>query len=1279
MSSIETLPDWGHIKQLREHLWCDREFGKAAIMVGAGFSRNAKRISSRTPLVPLWRELAELMYDSLYPPKTPPEEYRKKNMLEATSGVGALRLASEYEAYFDRQTLDEFIKESIPDTSYSPGELHELLLNLPWSDVFTTNYDTLLEQTLPVIHDRKYDIVLTTLDIPGKMKPRLVKLHGSFPSNRPFIITEEDYRTYPKKFAPFVNMVQQSMIENAFCLIGFSGDDPNFLHWAGWVRDNLGPDAPRIYLCGLLNLSVPQRQVLKNKGIIPIDLSPLISELGPPNHDSHEKALKEFLKALKKDAPNVRAWPNHSDHDNHYLHRTPLQTEKLKELYKTWSKKRREYPGWVVAPMKNRDELMRVTEYWIEPVLQSIEELSPPENLFLLYELNWRLETALISLFVNRFEKIAQVIETFNPYPKLVEIKGATIVPNKDGDEQWDWKSIGECWVELAFALARKAREDQDENLFRLWMDRLTKVVKQRTDWQAQWFYEECLFYLFRFDQEKIREVLEDWPETSDLPFWGAKRASILAELGELKEAERIAEDALTEIRSQIQPYTIDYSLFSQEGWVMLLLSAIKHNEFDTKIELEAQYRDRWAKIEAYRCSPWPDIDTLELILNRPRPVRRPEKGLTITCNTPSGLNIPSDILPSFAFLRMFEEGAVPIKCGYFTISSYAAVVNAAKWIAPYAPFWSFSSMVRAGSPGMVRFGGKEGIWEFFDRVRVATLTQDEVIHFSQICANSLRQAIRHLEGNPQQINLPEKRFLKDQVQLQSEFLSRLCFRFSIEQLDQLFDLTVDMYKLPIFRHDHSLHNCVNIRFQILLFAMPQSEILQRIPELLSLPIPTELGFEVAVPTWWDEPFCYIEWLEDTELDPGFDRSAWSAPIANLIRVVKDGDIEARTRASNRLSKIHEIDRLTNEESDAFGEALWSRIDRDTGLPSDTGFYSFEFLHLPETKKGIAKENFRKYILSTDFPRVVERSIAPNGKESKRVHPSVLENCYIQEWLSGTVPLFPKNEKERRLVDWTTDEIIQLLIKANAWWNDEKVELQTPIIAYTVKSQFSGLVQLVADVILPKLADSDDKTNALAGRLLSDMGQSDFCVLSALPMTLYIDLNSYDEIAQKLRYGLGSTKEEEVHGSTLGIFNWIVHASKGNISPPPNDLLNELVNRVFSRSQPRLDSAILYVSDIVRRLPDILNESQMKSLCIALEYLIKDTELPEIQDQDAISRVCLTISINERPEYRKLAAELAYRIFVQFTSKNKEIPQILIDWNEICKNDPLPEVRRVWR
>jgi hypothetical protein len=47
-----------------------------------------------------------------------------------------------------------------------------------------------------------------------------------------------------KNFAPFVNTVQQTLLEKSLCLIGFSGDDPNFLQWIGWIRDNFPETTP---------------------------------------------------------------------------------------------------------------------------------------------------------------------------------------------------------------------------------------------------------------------------------------------------------------------------------------------------------------------------------------------------------------------------------------------------------------------------------------------------------------------------------------------------------------------------------------------------------------------------------------------------------------------------------------------------------------------------------------------------------------------------------------------------------------------------------------------------------------------------------------------------------------------------------------------------------------------------------------------------------------------------------------------------------------------------
>jgi hypothetical protein len=251
------FPDQPQIERIRERLWSGREFGRASVMVGAGFSKNARGSSPTLPAFPSWGELAGVMYEALYPPDQNRSASWEESKKIATSGAGAMSLASEYEALFGRAALNNLVSSSVPDEKFEPGSLHSLLLSLPWSDVFTTNYDTLLDRARshPEVYERKYELVLTPADLPLKAKPRIVKLHGSLPSQRPFIITEEDYRTYPVRFAPFVNTVQQAVMENALCLLGFSGDDPNFLNWIGWVRDNLGSSMPPVYLCGLLNLS----------------------------------------------------------------------------------------------------------------------------------------------------------------------------------------------------------------------------------------------------------------------------------------------------------------------------------------------------------------------------------------------------------------------------------------------------------------------------------------------------------------------------------------------------------------------------------------------------------------------------------------------------------------------------------------------------------------------------------------------------------------------------------------------------------------------------------------------------------------------------------------------------------------------------------------------------------------------------------------------------------------------------------------------------------------
>lgn len=170
------------------------------------------------------------MYEELYPEPLEIEEKEewKKQRVIKTSGKNVTKLADEYIANFDRNKINNLIEQSIADEMFVPGELHKRLLKLHWSDIFTTNYDTLLEQTVDMIYrENNYEIIYSQNDLPGSIKPRIIKLHGSIPQVKPYIISDEDYRTYPDKYSALVNTVQQAMLETRLCLLGFSGDDPN--------------------------------------------------------------------------------------------------------------------------------------------------------------------------------------------------------------------------------------------------------------------------------------------------------------------------------------------------------------------------------------------------------------------------------------------------------------------------------------------------------------------------------------------------------------------------------------------------------------------------------------------------------------------------------------------------------------------------------------------------------------------------------------------------------------------------------------------------------------------------------------------------------------------------------------------------------------------------------------------------------------------------------------------------------------------------------------------
>ena len=334
--NIEAIPDYPALEQVSKALWKAGKARGAAVLVGAGFSRNAELLSSNHGEPPLWTDLARAMQARIYPGLERLKE--------------PLRLAEEFKVLLGESALESLIREMVRDEEWLPGVLHRRLVQLPWTDILTTNWDTLLERAALENLGQTYETVRCIGDIATTRAPRVVKLHGSLPSNRPFILTEEDYRTYPRRFAPFVNLVQQTLLENELCLLGFSGDDPNFLEWSGWVRDQLGVSARRIHLVGALDLSQAERKLFESRNISVVDLTPLVDAESKSKHRDAAAAFLDHLESSKPRSP----W-------NWSESRVPLsagaiQGQKaeavsfIKAFVESWRASRRSYPGWVICP-----------------------------------------------------------------------------------------------------------------------------------------------------------------------------------------------------------------------------------------------------------------------------------------------------------------------------------------------------------------------------------------------------------------------------------------------------------------------------------------------------------------------------------------------------------------------------------------------------------------------------------------------------------------------------------------------------------------------------------------------------------------------------------------------------------------------------------------------------------------------------------------------------------------------------------------------------------------
>ena len=1219
-----------YLNEIAERLWAER----AAVMVGAGFSKNAGHG------LPDWNQLGDLFYLKAHGIKPDPDKQKYLNVL---------RLAEEVQAAIGRPALENLLRSNIQDLNIEPSDLHVELLELPWVDVFTTNYDTLLERASAKVVTRRYEPVVNKEDIPYAIKPRIVKLHGSFPSERPFIITEEDYRRYPHDYSPFVNTVQQALLENTFCLIGFSGDDPNFLQWVGWIRDNLGKDkTQKIYLVGVFNLSSARLQLLAQRGIIVIDFSCCH---GIEKHD-HKKALSKFFEYIRSKKPDALDWPYNPkimlpNHEADWI-------EVVHEITEEWRRQRQAYPGWLILPYDNRENLWVYTNAWID-YLPNTEKLPPGLDIQYAFELIWRLERCLLPVFNNIAELCEMLLEKYWPFQNAISPTNCHVHPGEEKFQDLPWNDLRQAWLAIAMAMLRFYREEG-------YLDKWTEAeiqVKRLSNYlsaeQKEFLnYEGFLFSLFTLDLPNAKKRLENWRPNEAQPYWMAKRAAALAEIGLLSDAETIARDALEKVRKKLNQKvgTADLTLVSLESNVMLLGKCIQDAAFEKGVrgtlqDKRTQFNDRWNELKRFKCDPWNEIKLFELTLKSP-PVQRKivtEKrefdigSVTQTRHFSSADQ--EEVRGAYAFLRFCEEVGLPYRVGNYMMATKTALASL-QCISRYSSFWALATLARLGDAKAVdSLFSRESVYRF------TANEADQLIHSYLDALNKCRDDI-HSGGA----------FRNDSygvrlAQLLPEVMSRLCCKCSGATKHRVFEFVIGIYASP----DKTNYRNVKNLTKRLICSMSEVEQYRLVPDLLKIPFPEDLNLLVR-----DEflnPFLLLELNQKPKCAPALEIQPGLVDHLSLQAALDNPD--RRRWAITSLVTLHKLQLLNDSQSENLAAAIWHVTDQ-FGLPVGTDICKFGFLKLPHPDNVDPVQLFKHYVMSTSFPiqkNKQDKGVIMSGGNIPIVHEIIGANSN-----GGSI--------------WTENDAAKILPLLIEWWDADKDRLtgkeNVPKHFSSIeefRARFDRMVELLAEVVGPKLsADSPDEIKTSLSRLLKEVREYGLLGITAEAACIHIYPDQRCDVYNRINEALVSNQGNIQRDGLMAIAKIILDGSDvdaNSVEPHPASMLGQYLTWCPTHF---ISSALWIIVRILKNSPTSFSPSLEVVTQRRLDRLLTDTAY----DSDNPD-----LNFDEKLEVRRFSSILAAELWTYYSSRNLFIPGVVEKWHEACLSpDEFSEIRNAW-
>lgn len=1236
-------------------------------MVGAGFSLNSKPLPGVTSSFPTWNRLVRKMFDELYPIEPSSSGDEKKYREEKFQSENYLRLASKYEAAFGYARLDTLIRNLNPDSDHLPGVLHQKLLELPWNDVFTTNYDTLLERTK--VLDRTYHTVAHPSELPGALAPRIVKLHGSFTSTHRLVIAEEHYRTYPKDSAPFVNTVQQSLLENSFVLIGFSGEDPNFLAWTGWIRDELQDRHSSIYLVGPLDLSTTDRLLLKKRGVTPIDLYPMFER-----HEHYESILW-FLESLAIAAPQrPENWLNKPVKktfisskplvsDLHSLSPEPPEfklldakvlPETLPKLMSHWAYERNHYPGWVIAPENKRNSLWQTTKQWFKALLNNLDELSPEDRMLCCAEVIWRLNTSMMPLDQSFIGKFSEDISLFYDAQVKNNFKIQGITSSIFGTISAS--RLLNTWIDLCLEIMREAREVYDQSRWSKTSEMLNEVLSGYQIKSDRYSYEIILNSAWNVKLTSASPELSAWQPSHNVPIAQIWKASLLAEVRKFDESLALLMFTLNNIRKSAKNKSNNIELLSLEGWCTFLIVHVEMCIKGPRIEA-SDFSQRWQELKLWDCNPWQIRKDLEQALDG-LPVSTIIEGRTTTPGfDPRSTHVTrkfqaslEDVKHAFAYLRHFEQAGIPLYMGNINVTG-KRLDRALQLTQPFTGFWSPALMVRARQLKQLTDN-----FEILSRTQIALMDGEMAVRIHTWAMEVFEDQVnRYYQSTHQQI-------LRDKLVLGiPELLSRLSFKLPDSDLTYSFKVVLKMYSALTSVSAPGMPTTLNTWLNRIYHAATDQQLLEWLPELLKVPFRETHGNSARGRDGWIDPMNSFPSRISLRNLPAVSPEI-SASISWLFSKIHSLNGDSKSSAIWRLATLNSAKLLNKEHLKQFKDLLWAGVDKNS-LPTD--IHAFNYLHLPKRNDRVFFDLFKKHLLNQPMESSLTVSEGKFTLNSRYEFPS----SRLITIAMSTKPTVQMPGEMIGLVTWESIEAIELLEELFAWWDTVKIGSQK--FDNIQKSGGRWFGSLIARMTGSSINEFPAEFTEKVFDWIIDLRNYNIFATTALSVFYQNIPSKQIKIKDIILTDINSRENNKVISAAKAI--QALYATPQNQElQTDREMLNNLIRKVAFRSEIATLELIQQLTYLFIQNSNFITQNDVSFICESLTDWAPATDLnpPHISG----------FPTELRPDLQTAIGTLAGTIFY-WTQKNKGTLRkhsALDLWRDICEKSCLPEVRRAF-